>query len=1349
MPPSSTQPVAPAAFRWARTAVKVAFALIVGAWSLLLIAWLTLHWGILPQAPQWRPQIEQRASAALGIPVHIGRIEVRSRGWIPSVELTDVVLSDAAGREALRLPRVTAAVSARSLLTLQLRFEQLLVEGPALDVRRDAAGRLHVAGLEVGGGGAPSDALDWFFKQHEFVIRRGAVRWTDEQRGAPPLQLTEVDVVVRNGLRRHELRIDATPPAAWGERFSLRGRFTQPLLGRAGDWRRWSGTLHADLPRASARELNRHVNLPFELDGGEGALRAWVDVKNGEPRAATVDLALADLTLRLAPELEPLAFSQVEGRVSATRHAHGFALAAQRFGFTTADGLAWPRGALSLVLQRKAEGAAHDGGDFNAERLDLALMAQVAHRLPLGAPLRKALAELAPQGVVQGLDARWDGPLEAPERYRVKARASGLSVAAAPPTEPGGFGRPGWRNATVELTANEKGGDARLVLDGGALEFPGVFDDPLLPFDRFAAQLAWRIDARARNAGGAPAIELRVPSARFANADAQGELSAVWRTGPAAGHGSGKRFPGTIDIAGKLVEGRAAATARYLPTPIPAGTRDYVRQAITGGRIVQADFKAHGDLWDFPFHQARHKNSVFRVAARVEGVDFAYVPPEAPGQAPPWPAFSQVAGELQFDRGAMEIRNTRARVFGVELVRVNAAIRDLVERPVLVVDGQARGPAADLLRFVGASPIAEWSDHALARAGASGAAELKLALQMPLDHVERSTVKGSVQLAGNDLRLAPEAPLLANTRARVDFTHKGFAIVGGNARVLGGEAQFEGGSAGEDTVRFSASGTASAEALRRAPELGSLARLAASAGGQTAWRLHAGVVRGRPEFSLTSSLQGLALDLPAPLRKAAGDTMPLRVSLQPLADGTQDQLRVDLGNVLHAQYLREIGPGGAARVVRGGIGVGEPAPMPAAGVQALVNVARFDADAWEAAAGRLAASAPASAGAGSAGPAVDDAWLPQIVGFRAAELVTGGRTLNRVVAGLTRDAARWRASVDADQLGGYLEWHPGSAGQPGTVYARLARLALPESQAQSVESLLDQAPTSAPSLDIVVDDFDLRGKKLGRVEIEASNTSGGQWRLDKLNLAVPEARLTATGQWAPKKRMVMDFKLDVADGGAFLERLGFGRVVRGGKGRLAGQLSWAGSPLSPHVPSLGGQVNLALDSGQFLKAGAGAARLLSVLSLQSLPRRLSLDFRDVFQEGFPFDNASGDLSLREGVAHTNNLRMRGAQAAVLMEGQADLERETQDLRVIVVPEINAGTASLAYAAINPALGLTTFLAQMVLRKPLMAAGTREFHVTGDWDDPKVERVQRKLTEPLPDLDPPAAAGPPASSPTLR
>ena len=110
---------------------------------------------------------------------------------------------------------------------------------------------------------------------------------------------------------------------------------------------------------------------------------------------------------------------------------------------------------------------------------------------------------------------------------------------------------------------------------------------------------------------------------------------------------------------------------------------------------------------------------------------------------------------------------------------------------------------------------------------------------------------------------------------------------------------------------------------------------------------------------------------------------------------------------------------------------------------------------------------------------------------------------------------------------------------------------------------------------------------------------------------------------------------------------------------------------------------------------------------------------------FAFDFVRGDVTLKEGLARTNNLQMSGVSAAVLMEGSADVARETQNLKVIVVPEINAGTASLIATVINPAIGLGSFLAQMFLRRPLMEAATQEFQIDGSWADPKITKIDRR------------------------
>jgi uncharacterized protein YhdP len=290
-----------------------------------------------------------------------------------------------------------------------------------------------------------------------------------------------------------------------------------------------------------------------------------------------------------------------------------------------------------------------------------------------------------------------------------------------------------------------------------------------------------------------------------------------------------------------------------------------------------------------------------------------------------------------------------------------------------------------------------------------------------------------------------------------------------------------------------------------------------------------------------------------------------------------------------------------------------------------------------------------------------------------------------------------------------------------------------------------------------VEDFELMGKKLGRLEVEAVNQTSvvlrdpqREWRLKRLSLSMPSAQLSATGAWrlrptstvsgrtlsapglaakpggADQRHTSLDFKLDISDAGDLLTRFGIKDVVRDGRGKIEGQIDWQGSPISLDYPSLSGSFNVNLEKGEFLKADPGIAKLLGILSLQSLPRRLMLDFRDVFAEGFPFDFFRGDVAIKAGVARTDNLQMKGVTAAVLMEGSTDIAKETQSIKVLVVPEINAGSASLITAAtINPLIGLYSFLAQLVLRQPLIAATTQELYVDGTWLEPRVTKVDRR------------------------
>jgi hypothetical protein len=104
--------------------------------------------------------------------------------------------------------------------------------------------------------------------------------------------------------------------------------------------------------------------------------------------------------------------------------------------------------------------------------------------------------------------------------------------------------------------------------------------------------------------------------------------------------------------------------------------------------------------------------------------------------------------------------------------------------------------------------------------------------------------------------------------------------------------------------------------------------------------------------------------------------------------------------------------------------------------------------------------------------------------------------------------------MHAQELEGYLEYRPVVANTPARLFVRLARLDVPPSAVSDIENLMFEQPKSLPALDIVVNELQLRGKKLGRAEVEAVNLPAGpraigEWRLNRLNLTVPEAQLSA------------------------------------------------------------------------------------------------------------------------------------------------------------------------------------------------------------------------------------------------
>lgn len=1357
------------------TLTRLVWWLVVLAWLVLGAVWALLHGVIVPRIDEFRPALESRASAALGMTVRIAAIAAHSDGFLPSFEMRGVELLDAQGHAALALPRVLVTVSPRSLW--HLGFEQLAVDAPALEVRRDASGRLWVAGLEIpDGSAAGSPVADWVLSQREWIVTGGRVQWHDEMLGAPALALEDVRLRLRNTRLSHELRLDATPPAALGGPLTLRARMRQPLLfARPGDWRRWQGEIYVAAERMDWGRLREHLPVKPDTSGGIGALRVWAQVAQGDVRAVTADVALADLTVRLRSDLPALELTHLTGRLGVRRIDGGAEVSAHGLNFTMRDQFTWSGGDVRVAwAQGEAAGdtsgpsVTRPRGEVELQGIELASVRRLAQYLPLPYAIGQKLEQYEPGGRVDRLQMHWQGINGSDLRYDAEGRVSGLQWAAQPVEAVEGRGPepglPGGAGVSADFKLNQAGGQASVRIDQGYVEFPGVFDQPRIPMKELQAQVGWQVGEVGTR------VDARV--SRLSNADAEGDFHLRWQSDASATH----HGPGSLDLGGTLARADVSAIHRYLPLAIPVATRSYLQQSLTAGAASAVHFRVRGALRDFPFRDSRLGE--FRISANVRDARYAYVPRSLqPPAEKPWPALSDVRGDVVVDRTSLALHGVSARVEGAPQARIahgEGGIADLGQNATVQVGLQLQGSLDDVLHGVlAASPVDAWTGGLFALARAQGSVDAQLALVLPLAHLEKSTVQGQVRLSGNDLSWAPDLPRLTRARGTVYFSEQGFALANVQARLLGGDVRAEGGtivvpgSPAGAAPRLRVQGTLTAQGLRQAYPQGALAGLAQQVSGSTAYTAELQYRGGLPEFQLSSSLQGLGLTLPAPAGKVADASLPLRlqissVATEPTVSGggnaaagasrSRDLLRFDLGRLVQARLLREH-ERGRTTVLRGAVAVGsataEVPSLPASGVSLEVQLDALDLDAWQ-----QVFKVPDDRGRPNAEPGGTDLasdYLPQRLVLRVGALRSKGQTFNAVTAGGTRQGAEWRLNMDARELSGYFEYRPGTSASAGAVYARLARLRLAKDNAEGVDTLLDEPPVSMPALDVVIDSFELRGKNLGRVEINAINRGAArrdlgarEWRLTRLRISSPEADLNASGDWAvvqeggdamslpalalassrkEKRRTLLDFQMDVRDAGGLLARMAMPGLLRAGKGRLEGQLRWDGSPLDIDYASLGGTLTVDVQNGQFLKADPGLAKLLGVLSLQSLPRRLTLDFHDVFSEGFAFDAVRGDIQISEGVARTNNLQMKGVSAAVAMSGQADLARETQDLQVVVVPEINAGTASLIATWINPTVGLSTFLAQLLLRGPAIAAATQEFQISGSWSDPQMRKIE--------------------------
>jgi uncharacterized protein YhdP len=340
----------------------------------------------------------------------------------------------------------------------------------------------------------------------------------------------------------------------------------------------------------------------------------------------------------------------------------------------------------------------------------------------------------------------------------------------------------------------------------------------------------------------------------------------------------------------------------------------------------------------------------------------------------------------------------------------------------------------------------------------------------------------------------------------------------------------------------------------------------------------------------------------------------------------------------------------------------------------------------------------------------------------------------------------WQLRLNAPQIAGQVQWRPSNVDHPsGLIAGRLTRLKVPD-QRTTPDTIAKQdaaqkspstktpiSPNAIPSLDLTIDDLSWTKAQLGTVKVK-SKTSHDLMMVDSIQINNPQGNSTITGQWNARtantaEQSTVTVDMNIKDAGQIITHWSNAKPVEGGEGNLNASLSWAGPLFYPDYRSLAGNVTLDLAKGRLLEINTDGAKLLDVLSLQSLFRFATLDLKgslgNLATKGTPFNSINSNFEITQGIAQTKQFTMILDQARVAMTGQINIPQQTQDLRVTIFPTIDATAGSLAAFVINPIIGLGAVLGQYLITNQINRTLQTDYLIQGSWENPEVIPLDQK------------------------
>lgn len=1254
---------------------------------------------LLPDIGMYRTEVEAWVSRYMGFPVVFHTIHADWEGWRPHLYLTDINLLNKAGTRPIT-HFDSAQINIDPVATLihrQIIPQHLTISGFELSVIRREDGSIYIEDIELEKPGTEqagdNELAEWLFKQNVIEIKNAEIEWIDIKHSQEAVLLTNVNLQLRTDPGRLQFEGTTELPAIYGEKMDFAFDAHGNLLTS-----NWSGELYLQGNNINPDNWYRNYRpLDFNIAGGRANIKVWSTWQAARLAGFEGELEYSDFTALVGDsslQVEKLAYS-----FAGERHDdENWRFKVDLDKFATENGI-WPDTQFVITTETNTRDKSYYYTvGFNYLKLD-DLNPLISNVSFLPEKTKDILRNLSIQGNLSNGKIIIDPRAVSDKRFRYDVNFENVATTVSKEL-------PGISSLSGHTYGTLSKGIVSFVNDNAKLQFPGD-DQAAVVISQINGDLAWGKDNGE--------VYLETAQLRFDNDDFNARLSGRIT---AANGGSPN-----INIIAEIGNANLDSLVKYIPYSPRFKIKPWMERALLGGRLNSGRAIFRGKLTDFPFDSG---NGQFKVIADISDGVLEY--------SSKWPLIDNIDTEIILEGARLQANFQRGQVINAQIKDGTAVIPDiLTKQKTVVVAGDIYGEIKDLKTFITQSPLVE--DLALREIEKSltnGQIDLHLDLNIPVKIPgEKPIVDGSLRFTDAGLTSAVSQLEITGMNGEVSFTRESASGHGLTASyqdipVSLDVAGSKTGADGSLTLTFQGA----ADKIFITDQIGQflpnfpisrdslLKRLA----GTTDWNMTLTYqkVETDPDLiralSIQSDLAGLYIDLPYPLGKRNNDTT--NFAIKRILDGSlEPEVYLTYGDDLSARFMLVKNTSGS-KLKGADIVFNETLPLDDHdGIRVTGNLDYIPSSEWFDFIKSMREENPVSDA-----PAISFTLTTPSLLYLSQDFQNASLSASKM-------GADWKLNLAGNDITGEVIL-PEKFDRDNVIYLRLDKLYLDKTKSENKNKL---DPELMPSIQAHVADLSYDHINLGEMKLVSSPAANGL-AIDNIIFSKPDLRIEGKGLWYKENehsRSSFDLHVHAGKIRNMLETFGYQvAAIENGETSLAINAEWNGSPMEFSLDKLNGSINMQITKGQLLDINPAAGRLFGLLSVQALPRRLTLDFRDLFNKGMSFDIIEGNFSVTNGNAYTNDMSMRGPAADVSISGRTGLSSQDYDQRVTVTPQVadSLPVAGAIFGPVGIGVGAIFYLAGEMFESIHDKIDTLlryQYTITGSWDDPVIEKISQK------------------------